>query len=116
MTTLVHCWKCDHANTNVILPLSRREECEACQAELHVCRQCKHFAPHTSSQCTEDRAEPPNDKTRANFCDYFSLETNPRQDDKSEQESALSQLNALFGEGEEEPTEPKPNPLDDLFK
>lgn len=80
------------------MPLSRREECPQCRAELHVCRMCKHYDPRVSDHCREERAEAVSDATRANFCDYFALSADAWRDDKSPgQSAAKAKLDALFG-------------------
>ena len=49
-----------------------REECEACGADLHVCRGCAHHHASAYNECREPRAERVLDKDRANRCDYFA--------------------------------------------
>jgi hypothetical protein len=66
------CWKCGAELKGVILPLSRREVCAACNAEQHVCKLCRHYDPRVAGMCREERAETVSDKERANFCDYFA--------------------------------------------
>lgn len=94
------CWKCGTELKALILPLSRREECPACRAELHVCRMCEWYDPRVSDHCREDRAEAVSDATRANFCDYFKLSTNTFSKRESDRQSAAkTELEALFGGG-----------------
>jgi hypothetical protein len=66
------CWKCGADLAALSLPLSRRDECSRCRAELHVCRMCMDYDEHVAKQCREPIAEEVSDKTRANFCDYFA--------------------------------------------
>lgn len=109
------CWQCGRVLEGMILPVSRREVCEACNAEIHVCRQCRHFDARVASQCREERAEDVSDKQRANFCDYYDPRPDahqPRDDDA--QAKAKAELDALFG-GEAASEAPESNPLDDLF-
>lgn len=90
------CWHCGETLTDLILPMSRREVCEHCQADQHVCRMCEHFGRHG---CDEDRAESQSDTEKANFCDYFKPTTDACQGgyrDKSQQ--AKAELAALFGD------------------
>lgn len=63
---------------------------------------CVYFSPNVPTQCSEDDAEDVKEKERSNFCDWFK---------PSEQafdaaahgaaESAKSQLDALFGDGDD---------------
>lgn len=92
------CWQCGTELQALILPLSRREECPACRAELHVCRMCEWYDPRVSDHCREDRAEAVSDATRANFCDYFKLSTNTFSEKQGTRQSAAKAgLEALFG-------------------
>jgi hypothetical protein len=95
------CWKCGAELKEIILPLSRREECQACRAELHVCRMCEWYDPRVSDHCREDRAETVSDATRANFCDYFKLSANTFSEKQTANQSAANaELEALFGGGD----------------
>lgn len=96
------CWKCGAELKELILPLSRREECPDCRAELHVCRMCEWYDPRVSDHCREDRAETVSDAARANFCDYFKLSTNTFSEKQSAgQSAAKAELEALFGGGDD---------------
>jgi hypothetical protein len=66
------CWKCGADLAALTLPLSRRDECARCRAELHVCRMCVDYDEQVAKKCREPIAEEVSDKTRANFCDYFA--------------------------------------------
>jgi hypothetical protein len=69
------CWKCGKSLNDVILPMSRREECAGCRADQHVCRMCVCFDGKSRGSCNEERAESQSDTERANFCDYFKPST-----------------------------------------
>lgn len=92
------CWKCGASLAHLSLPLSRRDECKQCRAELHVCKLCVDYDPRVAKQCREPIAEEVSNKESANFCDYFS----PRggafvAKDSSAANAALSELEKLFG-------------------
>jgi hypothetical protein len=92
------CWKCGASLAALSLPLSRRDECASCRAELHVCRMCADYAPQLAKQCREPTAEEVSDKTHANFCDFFA----PRPGtylatDSGPAERARLELEKLFG-------------------
>lgn len=99
MAEELQCWNCGASLSDQPLPLGRLAECTACRAELHVCRQCRHYDPKVAEQCREERADPPLEKTRANFCDYLEPEPRawqpPRRDPATER--ARAELEALFG-------------------
>jgi hypothetical protein len=65
------CWKCGAPLAELTLPLSRRDECRACRAELHACRMCRFFDTRKAKSCAEPVADEVQDKERANFCGYF---------------------------------------------
>lgn len=91
------CWKCGEELQNVILPMSRREECHQCSSDQHVCKMCKHF--DHNQRCNEDRAETVSDSEKANFCDYFA--PSGKLFDKTGNQKALdakAKLDALFGD------------------
>jgi len=92
------CWRCGESLAELTLPLSRRDECPKCRAELHVCRMCVHYAPRLLRGCDEDDAPDVRDKETANFCDYFK--PSPRAFDAgraSAEAAARAELEALFG-------------------
>ncbi|HEX5340775.1 MAG TPA: hypothetical protein VFX47_07830 [Gammaproteobacteria bacterium] len=98
MTEIPVCWKCGSSLEQVPKPLSRLSECLNCRAELHVCRLCELYDPHKAQSCVEPRADPPLDKQRANFCEYFQPRVNAWQpQDQSPASKARAELENLFG-------------------
>ena len=92
------CWKCGASLTDVPMPLSRISECLTCRAELHVCRLCRFFDARKAESCREERADPPQDKQRANFCEYFQLRPDAYQaKDDTPANQAREELGKLFG-------------------
>ncbi len=92
------CWKCGAALAALTLPLSRRDECPRCRAELHVCRMCVEYDVHVAKHCREPTAEEVSNKTGANFCDFFK--PRPRAyvpADSGAAERARHELEQLFG-------------------
>ncbi len=92
------CWKCGASLAELTLPLRRLEECPKCRAELHVCRMCVDHDPGVAKHCREPTAEEVQDKTRANFCDFFQ----PRPaayipPNTAEADRARAELEKLFG-------------------
>ena len=90
------CWKCKEDLINVILPMSRREECNKCKADQHVCNMCLYYV---SGRCEEERAEHISNTELANFCDYFKpSNTAFKTVDKQKSDKAKAQLGELFGD------------------
>ena len=114
------CWKCGASLAGMLLPLSRRDTCPSCHADLHVCRLCRHYDAHRAGQCRELAADRVAEKSRVNDCGWFV----PRQEAYRGGGAVMAQpgrsaLDALFSNppAEDEPARPaKPNLLDDLFK
>jgi hypothetical protein len=65
------CWRCGAAVKPDQRPINRLEQCRRCQADLHVCRLCRSWNPRMTGYCDHDHAEPPLERERANFCQYF---------------------------------------------
>lgn len=97
MNETLLCWKCGAALDALLPPLSRRAECPACRAELHVCRMCAFHDPRVAKACREPVADEVGDKTRANFCGYFQPATPPRQGAPAAASASRAELGALFG-------------------
>lgn len=75
----------------------RSESCPACHADLHACRQCRHYDPQAHHECREPQAEYVQDKARSNFCEYFvfrggSGEADPQQARGAAAKQALNDL------------------------
>jgi hypothetical protein len=51
--------------------IGRADTCSKCDADLHCCRNCRHYSPSAHNQCNEPQAEWVREKDRGNFCDYF---------------------------------------------
>ena len=93
------CWKCGAVLEDLILPMSRREECRLCAADQHVCMLCRSYSAQVAGQCREERAEEVTDKERANFCDYFEPKLGAYQEKGSgSDKEARGQLAELFGD------------------
>jgi hypothetical protein len=98
------CWRCGAAIKPDQRPITRLERCRACHADLHVCRQCRHYTTRLTGYCAHDHAEPPRERERANFCQYFA----PRPGAHTPEEGADARrardgLDALFGASGETP-------------
>lgn len=64
---------CQTCGTPVPLdePIPRDSECAKCRTDLRCCRNCRHWDERYNNQCTEPQADPVQDKTRRNFCEFF---------------------------------------------
>jgi len=96
------CWYCGSPVVEEE-PFGRALCCPVCGKDVRVCRHCRFHRPGARGDCAETAAEPPGDKERANFCDWFSLdvkfrgETAGRKADMERAASARSAFDGLFG-------------------
>jgi len=78
--------------------VGRREECPACGADLHACRQCRFYEPGAHNDCREPQAELVTEKETANFCDYFEPASGrPTDSAKASKAEAEKMWEELFG-------------------
>ncbi|MGH9542125.1 MAG: hypothetical protein ACRD2H_09615 [Terriglobales bacterium] len=67
------CWQCGREIKLLSAErVGNRDTCPGCDADLHVCRNCRHFDPTAHGECREEQAEWVRYKDRNNYCDYFS--------------------------------------------
>ena len=120
------CWNCGGSLSDILRPISRHVNCSHCFEVLHCCRMCRHYEPEKRPYCGHERAEPPVEKSSANFCDYFRPANRFDASDASRSDEASSDFNALFDQSDAETFEqggvldgPDPdetvNRLNDLF-
>ena len=113
MTAELVCWRCGASLKAQPMPLGRRAECLACGAELHVCRLCRHYDTAKAKQCRERAADEVRDKTRANFCDWFTPAVGAFKADAAK---SANPLDTLFGgEGVKAASADPRSELDKLF-
>jgi hypothetical protein len=93
------CYRCGAELTALTPPLSRRDTCPNCRADLRVCLMCVAYDASAVRQCTEDDAEDVLEKARANFCDYFVPSPDAHVPGQmTAQDRAAAELAALFNE------------------
>ncbi len=95
MAVTLVCAKCG-ASQEVVPPVGRRSECVGCGTDLRVCLHCDFYEPAASRACRETMAEPPRDKDRANFCEYFRVRTQRGVDAGAQKENLRAAAEALF--------------------
>lgn len=102
MSLTRHCWKC---GTEYKLSGSpgRSETCERCGADLKVCLNCVSYDPRAAYQCRDRRAEAVEEKTAANYCEYFEMKrsefvTTEDAYSKTRESQARENFKKLFGD------------------
>ena len=105
MTDELICWNCGSSLVDIPRPISRHANCSHCHEVLRCCRMCCHYESDKRPYCGHERAEPPVEKSSANFCDYFKPANRFDKSDASRSDKALIDFNALFDEGDVEQLE-----------
>ena len=78
----------------------RGSSCPRCGKDLKVCLNCRFYSPGSHWDCAETIDELVADKSRANFCTFFSFKDSPQGSLKpSGSEGAKKKLDKLFGNG-----------------
>jgi hypothetical protein len=81
-------------------PIPRDSECEGCHRDLRCCMNCLHFDVSRNNSCRETEAELVEDKTRRNFCEFFSFNRRSfvaGKGDNPREAEARARLESLFG-------------------
>ena len=89
----MHCFSCGK-DLGVLDTIGRRDECDSCGADLHVCKNCRFYDVNSYNECREPSADVVREKERSNFCDYF--EPNSGTVKKDNRDDLLAQAEALF--------------------
>jgi hypothetical protein len=66
------CQKCNKEIAPDIF-IGRQAQCPFCGADLRCCLNCAFYDTGTYNNCMEPQAEMVLDKSRSNFCDFFSF-------------------------------------------
>ncbi|MCW5830336.1 MAG: hypothetical protein KIT79_13600 [Deltaproteobacteria bacterium] len=83
---------------SVTEPVGRRDTCQVCGADLHVCLHCRHYDTSAYNECREPQADRVVDKDRPNFCDWFHIRTSGDPSGKTDPKAkAKAALEGLFG-------------------
>lgn len=96
------CWNCGK-ETDVFERPARTDVCPHCRADLKSCRGCRFHDPGAAGECTERQADPPADRAKANFCDFFVVRPAPKAGlsggvaADAKKDAARSAFDKLFG-------------------
>jgi hypothetical protein len=92
------CWYCGSPVT-LPEPVGRAARCGDCGKDLRCCMSCRFFLPG-SGDCRESGAEKPAERDRANFCDWFSLDSKYRgpTGGREREREAASSARSAFGD------------------
>ena len=96
-----YCYKC-HTEWKGVTQPGTRETCDKCNADLHICLNCRFYDEHKPYECQVNNIDPVKDKERANFCEEFqfadkSLNSEVKDEQvKNKKDKAKEQWNRLF--------------------
>lgn len=76
--------------------VGRRDSCDHCRADIHVCFNCKHYDARAYNECREPQAERVVEKHRSNFCDFFVLVGKRAGKESDNKSDVLKKLDDLF--------------------
>lgn len=91
-----HCFSCGKPLGLPEGPVSRGATCDSCGSDVRVCSNCIHFDPQSYNECREPMSDRVVDKTRSNYCDYFSLRRGEVSAQGSKKSDILKSLDDLF--------------------
>ena len=89
---MTQCWKCLR-EIDVGRKVSFRAACLHCQADLHVCKNCRFYCPGKPNDCLVPGTEYVRDREAANFCEEFAIKT----PDQGPTEDPMKKAKKLFG-------------------
>ncbi|MBU0550403.1 hypothetical protein KKB55_09095 [Myxococcota bacterium] len=88
------CWKCGQ-EVDATIKISRQDDCDACGADLRVCKNCRFWDPGHHNECRENISYYIRDREKANFCAAFEFK-HTGEDAGQEADAARSKLEDLF--------------------
>jgi hypothetical protein len=111
-----HCHRCGSEWTTEKREPGVKETCPACNAYLHCCLNCRHHDPSRNNECRVPNTDAVSRRDGANFCDEFVFFEGARASRDPRKDSALSNFDRLFGNGDDESNaQPDKNDFDKLF-
>ena len=88
------CHKCNNKIEDDFF-VGRQSQCPSCEADLHCCLNCSFYEIGEYNDCRESQAERVLDKSRSNFCDFFSFKQKAETTGATDS-STKDKLDALF--------------------
>lgn len=70
----MNCWHCGaKLDLSPKEKISFRATCDACHADLHCCKNCRHYKPGRPNDCMISGTDYVADRTKNNLCEEFSI-------------------------------------------
>lgn len=80
------CWKCRKKISEAPIKIGFRAVCVHCEADLHVCKNCRYYSVGKPNDCLVPGTEPIRDREMFNFCEEFRPKVDaepPASDEKA---------------------------------
>jgi hypothetical protein len=65
------CWKCGKQISDGLVKIGFRAACIHCGIDLHVCKNCRYYAPGKPNDCAVPGTEFIKDRDAFNFCEEY---------------------------------------------
>lgn len=88
------CWKCK--KEILVENVTRNTECPLCGCDLHSCKGCRFYSAGSHYDCKENVDYPVSDKERANFCDFFAIDSNKKSENNLKEDDKAKKARDLF--------------------
>ena len=91
------CHSCGHDNV-IVGGLGREDTCIKCLEDLHVCLNCGFYDKTKSNDCSEPTAEWVQNKSSANFCEFFEpiMKASDLKTKSVSKQEVMNAFDALF--------------------
>ncbi|NGX28136.1 MAG: hypothetical protein K940chlam1_00311 [Candidatus Anoxychlamydiales bacterium] len=107
----MHCFKCKNKLDLPNKKIGFKEMCPFCEADLHVCKNCKYYLVGKPNDCLVPNTEFVSDREKYNFCEDFSIKENLLDESNNKTKKDISKK--LFKDIEEDDENKN---FDSLFK
>ena len=91
----MNCWKCFKVFGEGAKKIGFRDQCPFCDADLHVCLNCKYYAPGKPNDCAVPGTEWIKDRDQRHFCEEFAPKGRSEADPKID--AAKAKARKLLG-------------------
>ena len=88
------CYHCGNALAEA--DYGRQESCSKCGRSTRVCRNCRHYDRSHNNECREEQAGRIVEKEKANFCEWFQVNSGSVNSNAPSKDQLKSAADALF--------------------
>ena len=92
---MYYCYNCNEP-VDLSIKIGRRDTCEMCNTDLHVCLNCKFYDEGAPNQCKEPTSAFVKYRDQSNFCQLFEFNPGKHECYDEVAKSAKNKLDTLF--------------------